>query len=223
MNAGSHLRGQQLAAEVARRLAEAIPEAIYELRAETPLQLLIATILAAQSADKQVNSVTETLFEKYPTLDDFADCELEDLQADLSRLGSYRNKAKNVRNTCRLLREQHEGVVPQSVDELVELPGVGRKTAHVVLGNAFGIPSGIVVDTHVGRVARRLGLTESQKPEAVEAELNSLVPQKQWIEWSNRVVLHGRRVCKARQPACSTCCLEDICPRIGVDSEAGSA
>jgi endonuclease-3 len=188
------------------------PEARTELDWSNPLQLLVATILSAQTTDVQVNRVTESLFSKYRTAEDYADAYPEELEEDIRPTGFYRNKARSLRGMARALVEEHGGEVPRTMYELVALPGVGRKTANVVLGNAFGSNEGIVVDTHVRRVSGRLGLTEDSDPVKVEQELMRLVPERDWTIFSHLLILHGRRTCKARKPDCPNCILNDICP-----------
>ena len=200
------------APEVTARLKAEYPDASTELDWSNPLELLVATILSAQTTDVQVNRVTESLFSKYRTAEDYADSTPDELEEDIRPTGFYRNKARSLRGMARALVEEHGGEVPRTMSELVALPGVGRKTANVVLGNAFGLNEGIVVDTHVRRVSGRLGLTESSDPVKVEQELMRLVPERDWTIFSHLLILHGRRTCKARKPDCPNCILNDICP-----------
>jgi endonuclease-3 len=188
------------------------PDARTELDWSNPLELLVATILSAQTTDVQVNRVTESLFSKYRTAEDYADSTPDELEEDIRPTGFYRNKARSLRGMASALVEEHGGEVPRTMSELVALPGVGRKTANVVLGNAFGTNEGIVVDTHVRRVSGRLGLTESSDPVKIEQELMRLVPEGDWTTFSHLLILHGRRTCKARKPDCPNCLLNDICP-----------
>jgi endonuclease-3 len=188
------------------------PDARTELDWSNPLELLVATILSAQTTDVQVNRVTESLFSKYRTAEDYADSTPDELEEDIRPTGFYRNKARSLRSMASALVEEHGGEVPRTMPELVALPGVGRKTANVVLGNAFGTNEGIVVDTHVRRVSGRLGLTESSDPVKIEQELMRLVPEGDWTIFSHLLILHGRRTCKARKPDCPNCILNDICP-----------
>jgi endonuclease-3 len=188
------------------------PDASTELDWSNPLELLVATILSAQTTDVQVNRVTESLFSKYRTAEDYADSTPDELEEDIRPTGFYRNKARSLRAMASALVEEHGGEVPRTMSELVALPGVGRKTANVVLGNAFGVNEGIVVDTHVRRVSGRLGLTESRDPVKIEQELMRLVPEGDWTIFSHLLILHGRRTCKARKPDCPNCILNDICP-----------
>jgi len=200
------------ASKVTARLKTEYPDARTELVWSNPLELLVATILSAQTTDVQVNRVTEKLFSKYRTAEDYADSSLDELEENIRPTGFYRNKARSLRGMARALVEEHGGEVPRTMSELVTLPGVGRKTANVVLGNAFGINEGIVVDTHVRRVSDRLGLTESSDPAKIEQELMRLVPEGDWTNFSHLLILHGRRTCKARKPDCPNCILNDICP-----------
>jgi endonuclease-3 len=188
------------------------PDARTELDWKSPLELLVATILSAQTTDVSVNGVTKTLFEKYHTAADYAGADPAELEEDIRPSGFYRNKARSLRGMARALVEEHAGEVPRTMRELVALPGVGRKTANVVLGNAFGVDEGIVVDTHVRRVSNRLGLTEKQDPEKIEQDLIRMVPQEDWTVFSHLLIFHGRRICKARKPDCPNCVLNDVCP-----------
>ncbi len=200
------------ASEVIARLKAEYPDARTELDWSNPLELLVATILSAQTTDVQVNRVTESLFAKYRKAEDYADAALDVLEEDIRPTGFYRNKARSLRGMARALVEEHGGEVPRTMPELVALPGVGRKTANVVLGNAFGTNEGIVVDTHVRRVSNRLGLTESQDPVKIEQDLMRSVPEDDWTIFSHLLILHGRRTCKARKPDCPNCVLNHICP-----------
>ena len=193
-------------------LQAAYPDAHCELDHRSPLELLIATILSAQCTDKQVNIVTANLFKKYRRAADYFVVPLEELQEDIKRIGLFRNKAKSIQNCCRALVESNGGNVPKTMDALVALAGVGRKTANVVLGNAFGINEGIVVDTHVGRLARRLGLTAEKTPEKIELALQKLVPVADWTMLSHWLIFHGRRRCSARKPECAECEIAPLCP-----------
>jgi endonuclease III len=200
------------AQEVVARLKSEYPDARTELDWSNPLELLVATMLSAQTTDVQVNRVTQSLFAKYHTAKDYAEADPEELEEDLRPTGFYRNKARSLRNMAGALVEEHEGEVPSTMRELVALPGVGRKTANVVLGNAFGVDEGIVVDTHVRRVSGRLGLTQNKDPEKIERDLMKIVPERDWTVFSHLLILHGRRTCKARKPDCPNCALNDICP-----------
>src|SRR5262245_29340720 len=198
--------------QIIRALKERYPEATCALNHTNPLELLIATILSAQCTDERVNIVTSTLFRKYRKAEDYLAVPREQLERDINSVTFFRNKAKSIQEACRLLIEKHNGQVPQTLEELVELPGVGRKTANVVLGTAFGIPTGVVVDTHVARLSQRLGLTKNKQPEKIEVDLIELLPKKDWIDFSHRLIWHGRRVCQARKPMCEKCSLETFCP-----------
>jgi endonuclease-3 len=203
---------KQRTKKIIARLRKAYPDAHCSLNYSSPLELLVATILSAQCTDERVNLVTADLFRKYRKAEDFISVEPTELEQDIRSTGFYRNKAKAIQGACRLIVEQHGGRVPSTLDELLELPGVARKTANVVLGNAFGIRSGVVVDTHVGRLSQRLGLTRHEQPEKIERDLIELVPQKEWVDFSHLLIYHGRAVCKARKPECANCVLEDLCP-----------
>ena len=207
---------KQYAAKIAGILREHYPDAKCELDYQTPLQLLIATILSAQCTDDRVNLVTKSLFRKYPDAAAYANAPQKDLEREIQSTGFYHNKAKSIQSCCQSLLERYDGQVPHDIEKMIELPGIGRKTANVVLGTAFGIASGIVVDTHVTRVSQRLGLTQEKNPEKIEQDLLRQFPRKEWIAISNRMVHHGRYVCTARKPQCDTCPLGSICPRIGV-------
>jgi len=195
------------------------PEAHCELDHKSPLELLIATILSAQCTDKRVNIVTQDLFKRYRSAADYANAPLAELEQAIRTTGFFRNKARNIKAACQALVEKHGGKVPQTMEELIQLGGVGRKTANVVLGNAFGVNVGVVVDTHVARLSYRLGLTKQKTPEKIERELMSLVPQPQWTLFSHWLIWHGRRRCFARKPDCAHCEVLKWCPRIGVKQE----
>ena len=197
-------------------LQAAYPDAHCELNFNNPLQLLIATILSAQCTDKRVNLVTAELFVKYRSAKDFANTELAELEQAVKTTGFFRNKAKNIQACCRALVDKHGGEVPRTMAELTALAGVGRKTANVVLGNAFNINVGIVVDTHVTRLANRLGLTPQSDAVKIESELMTLVPRAQWTLFSHWLIWHGRRRCGARKPDCAGCEIAKLCPRVGL-------
>ncbi|QYJ15728.1 Endonuclease III [Rubrobacter xylanophilus DSM 9941] len=205
--------------EVIARLKKEYPDARTALNWSNPLELLVAVILSAQCTDERVNRVTEQLFRKYRTAEDYAGAPLEELEEDIRPTGFYRNKAKALQGMARALLERHGGEVPRTMQELVALPGVGRKTANVVLGNAFGINEGVVVDTHVRRVSRRLGLTGSEDPEKIERDLLPQIPEEERTLFAHLLIFHGRRVCKARRPDCPRCVLNDICPSSGLSGE----
>jgi endonuclease-3 len=185
------------------------------LNYSNPLELLIATILSAQCTDKRVNIVTGELFKKYRTAADYANARSAELEQDIKTTGFFRNKTKSIQACCRALVERHNGEVPRTMEELTQLRGVGRKTANVVLGNAFNINEGVVVDTHVGRLSQRLGLTKQKDPEKIEQELMKLVPQEHWTMFSHWLIWHGRRRCYARNPDCPNCEIKKLCPSAG--------
>ena len=192
------------------------PDAECALNYRTPLELLIATILSAQCTDVRVNIVTPALFQKYPSPSALARAPLSNIEKMIYSTGFYRSKARNIKNTCSRLVQEFESEVPKSMEQLLRLPGVARKTANVVLGTAYGVVSGVVVDTHVYRITHRLGLTTGTTPEKVENDLMRLIPSKEWINFSHRVIHHGRQVCLARNPRCDICVLEKQCHKIGV-------
>jgi endonuclease III len=206
---------RQLTRQLARGLAKLYPDAHCALIHENPLQLLIATILSAQCTDVRVNLVTPALFARYADAQAFADADPAELETAIQSTGFFRNKARSIQACCKLLVEKHGGQVPGTMEELVPLPGIGRKTANVVLGNAFDVP-GITVDTHVGRLSQRMGLTKQFDAEKIERDLMELVPRKNWTMFSHRMIFHGRQVCHARKPNCDSCTLATVCPKIGV-------
>ncbi len=197
---------------IQERLRATYPDAHCELDYNNPLELLVATILSAQCTDKQVNIVTRSLFQKYRSAGDYAAVPLSELEEDVRRIGLYRNKAKNIQACCRKLLDRHGGAVPETMEALVELDGVGRKTANVVLGNAFHKNHGIVVDTHVARLSGRLGLTNETEPVKIEQALMRLTPRENWAMLSHWLIWHGRRRCDARRPACASCEILELCP-----------
>lgn len=208
----------QRAEQVSTELARLYPDAHCALTYQTPFQLLIATILSAQCTDKMVNKVTPILFATYPDAAAMAQAIQQDVEAIIQPTGFFRNKASNIIACAQALMRDHAGQVPPSLDALVQLPGVGRKTANVVLGNAFDIP-GMVVDTHIGRLSRRLGLTRQADPVKVEAELMKLFPADQWTILGHRLIFHGRQVCDARKPRCEQCTMKAFCPKKGVSAQ----
>jgi endonuclease-3 len=197
--------------KIIARLKKAYPDAKCSLNHSNPLELLIATILSAQCTDERVNIVTADLFRKYRTCSDYLKVPTSELQEDIRTTGFFRNKTKSIQGVCKMLSKNGDRV-PSTIEELLELPGVARKTANVVLGNAFGIASGVVVDTHVSRLSQRLGLTRNKQPEKIERDLVELVPKKDWIDFSHLLIYHGRRICKARKPLCEDCVVEKYCP-----------
>ena len=203
----SHLRAQRLVT----RLETAYPDAKCALTFSNPLQLLIATILSAQSTDKTVNSVTPALFKRYRTADQFANADPAELEKLIHSSGFFRTKARHIQEACRIIAEKFHGKVPQTMEELLELPGVARKTANVVLGVAFNQADGVVVDTHVQRISRRLELSKETRPEKIEQDLMRIIPKQKWILFSHLLIHHGRAVCSALRPKCAVCPIEDLC------------
>lgn len=199
-------------AEVIRRLSRAYPDAHCALNHTSPFELLVATILSAQCTDVRVNIVTADLFRKYRGPGDFLNVAQAELERDVHSTGFFRNKAKNIQAACTRIIEEFGGEVPRTMDELLTLGGVARKTANVVLGNAFGIAAGVVVDTHVSRLSQRLGLTKNKTPEKIERDLIRLVPKEHWVMFPHWLITHGRQICIARKPRCKECVLADICP-----------
>ena len=202
--------------EIIKRLKRAYPDAHCALDHTNAFELLIATILSAQCTDERVNLVTAGLFRKYRTPQDYLAAGQEELAADIRSINFYNTKSKNIQAACQKLVDHFKGEIPQTMEELLTLNGVARKTANVVLGNAFGIASGVVVDTHVARLSQRLGLTQETAAEKIEKDLSALVERKNWVMFPHWLISHGRAVCNARKPRCSECVLSDICPKIGV-------
>ena len=200
------------AAKIVSLLKKSYPDVRCSLNHASPLELLVATILSAQCTDERVNVVTADLFRKYRRAEDYTKVSQEELEQDIRSTGFFRNKAKAIQGACRMLVEKYNGRVPETMEELLELPGVARKTANVVLGNAYGLASGVVVDTHVSRLSQRLGLSTEEHPEKIERDLCALIPRKQWIDFSHLLIAHGRAVCKARAPLCAECFLVELCP-----------
>jgi endonuclease III len=196
---------------ILKKLQEAYPEAVCELKHQNAFQLLISTILSAQCTDVRVNQVTQTLYSKYPDANAFAYANPAELEQDIRPTGFFRNKTKSIMGASRKIVEEFSGEVPRTIDEILTLPGVARKTANVVLGTAFGIPSGVVVDTHVQRISGRLDLTKNEHPKQIEQDLMKIIPQGDWIRFSHQIIWHGRRVCVARKPRCIDCNLERVC------------
>lgn len=206
---------KQRALEILARLKALYPDAKCSLDFETPVQLLVATILSAQCTDERVNKVTPELFRRFPDAESFASADLTEIQELVKSTNFYRNKAKNIQAACRMIMEKYGGEVPQTMEDLLTLPGVARKTSNVVLANAFGINMGVTVDTHVKRLCYRLGLTKHSDPVKVEQDLIKLLPRPDWENWSIRLIYHGRAVCNARKPLCDRCAFADLCPSIG--------
>jgi len=202
--------------EIIRLLEQEYGEATCALHHDGAYQLLVATILSAQCTDARVNMVTPALFRRYPDAQAMAEADLDELQEIIRSTGFFRNKSKSLHGSARRLVDEFDGEVPSNMPDLLKLPGVARKTANVVLGTAYGIASGVVVDTHVGRLSRRLGLTRQKTPEKVEKDLMGMIPRDEWINFAHRLIHHGRRVCQARRPRCEECAFADLCPRIGL-------
>jgi endonuclease-3 len=212
MNAG------EMTLEVIKRLKKEYPELKTALRFKTPFELLVATMLSAQTTDVQVNKVTEMLFKKYKSIEDYADAPLDALQKDISSINFFRNKAKNIKAAAEMIVEKFHSTVPKTMDRLTELPGVARKTANIALSNAFGINEGIAVDTHVKRLSFRLGLTKSDDPVKIERELMAFTPKAEWGNITHLLIFHGRKVCQAKKPNHGECVLYDICPSKNIGS-----
>ena len=202
-----YLRAEQIYA----RLEAAYPDAKCALNHSNPLQLLVATILSAQSTDKMVNTISPALFKKYRTAKDFANADTAELEAMIHSSGFFRNKAKSIKGATRIIADEYGGKVPDEMDELLKLPGVARKTANVVLGVAYGKAEGVVVDTHVQRLARRLDFSKEERPDRIEQDLMQVIPKDKWIQFSHQIIWHGRRVCQARKPKCTECNMESLC------------
>ena len=207
-----YLEPKARALKVMELLEREYSDAEIALEYTNPLQLLIATILSAQATDEQINAITPKLFKKYKTAEDYANADLTELEQYIKSSGFYHNKAKNIKNCCKKLVEKFHSKVPKTMTELLELPGVGRKTANIVLANAFGVVEGVAVDTHVGRLAQRLGISESGDPKKIEADLMKIVPKDKWMRITDLLIFHGRRVCTAKKPNCAGCVLNKICP-----------
>jgi len=207
-----YLKPKDRVSKITALLEKEYSDAKIALHYANPLELLIATILSAQCTDERVNIVTKQLFKKYTKAEDYANADLAELEQDIRSTGFYRNKAKHLKNCCQLLVAKHRSQVPRTMAELLELPGVARKTANIVLTNAYGIIEGIAVDTHVRRLAQRLGLTENDTPDKIEADLMRLVPRANWMRITDLLIFHGRRVCAAKKPQCTACVLNRFCP-----------
>lgn len=198
--------------EILRRLKKIYPETKTALRFNTPFELLVATILSAQTTDIHVNKVTETLFKKYKNIKDYANVSLDELQRDISSINFYKTKAKNIHNIAKIIVEKYNSKVPDKMDELLTLPGVARKTANIILANAYGKNEGIAVDTHVKRLSRLLGLTKNDDPTKIEQDLMAVTPKKEWSNLSHLLIFHGRNICQAKKPKHKDCVLYDLCP-----------
>ncbi|MBK1989890.1 endonuclease III [Sphaerospermopsis aphanizomenoides BCCUSP55] len=207
------LSKKQRALEILSRLHHLYPDATCSLNYETPVQLLVATILSAQCTDERVNKVTPGLFRRFPDAESLANADILELEELVRSTGFYRNKAKNIKAACQMIVKDFNSIVPNKMEELLKLPGVARKTGNVVLAHAYGINAGVTVDTHVKRLSQRLGLTKNTEPIGIEKDLMQLLPQPEWENWSIRLIYHGRAVCKARSPGCDMCELADLCPQ----------
>jgi endonuclease-3 len=207
-----YLEPKARALKIIELLEKEHPDAKVALHYKNPLELLVATILSAQATDEQINVITPKLFQKYKTAEDYANAELTELEQDIKSSGFYHNKAKNLKNSAKLLVEKYNSQVPKTMEELVELPGVARKTANIVLFNAYGVTAGVAVDTHVRRLAQRLGLTENSGQNKIEKDLMNIVPKNKWMRITDLLIFHGRHVCDARKPRCDVCVLNKICP-----------
>ncbi|MFO7143143.1 endonuclease III [Arthrospira sp. PCC 8006] len=212
MSSHEHHKLRHRALEVLVRLKRLYPDAACTLNYETPLQLLVATILSAQCTDERVNQVTPALFKRFPDAFSLGTADLQELETLVRSTGFYRNKARHIKESSRIITEKFGGEVPKRMEQLLELPGVARKTANVVMANAYGINMGVTVDTHVRRLSQRLGLTQHQDPVRIERDLMQVLPQPDWENWSIRLIYHGREICTARNPACYNCQLSDLCP-----------
>ncbi len=212
----SNVQLKQRALAIVARLGQDYPEIRHPLDFENPLQCTIATILSAQCTDARVNMVTPALFRKYPTIEAFANASQEELENDIRSTGFFRNKATAIRKCCAAILEKHGGQVPDTMEELLQLDGIGRKTANCVLGNAYGKPA-VMVDTHVKRLSYRMGLTSHTDPDKIEFDIKALLPENQWMTASHLLIIHGRRICKSRNPQCTGCSIYDLCQRNGLD------
>jgi len=207
-----YLAPKERALKVIELLKKEHRDAKIALNYSNPLELLVATILSAQATDEQINKITPSLFKKYKTAEDFANADLQELEQDIKSSGFYRNKARNIKNCCKMLVEKYNSQVPRTMDELLELPGVARKTANIVLANAYGVIEGVAVDTHVRRVAQRLGLSDHDDPAKIELDLMKIVPKDKWMRITDLLIFHGRQVCTAKKPNCAGCVLNKTCP-----------
>ena len=212
MKRSNDLEPEERALKIIQLLEKVHPDAKIALNYANPLELLVATMLSAQTTDERVNIVTKLLFKKYKSPEDYAKANLQELEQDVRSTGFYHNKAKNLQKACQLLVEKYHGQIPNTMEELVELPGVARKTANIVLYNAYGVTAGIAVDTHVRRLAQRLGLTENEDQDKIELDLMKLVPKDKWMHLTDLLIFHGRRVCTAKKPNCAGCVLNKMCP-----------
>lgn len=207
-----YLEPRQRILKIIEHLEKLYPNAKTALNWSNPLELLVATILSAQTTDVQINIVTKTLFKKYKTAEDYANVDIKELEQDIHSTGFYHNKARNLKGCCQLLVNKFNGQVPGTMDELLELPGVARKTANIVLYNAYGVTAGIAVDTHVNRLSQRLGLTQQKDQNKIEQDLMAITPKEKWMPLTDLLIFHGRQVCMAKKPKCDVCVLSKICP-----------
>jgi endonuclease-3 len=207
-----YLEPKARALKIIELLEKEHPDAKIALHYSNPLELLVATMLSAQSTDETINKVTKTLFKKYTKPADYANSDLKELERDIRSTGFYHNKARNLKNSAKMLVEKYNSKVPETMKELIKLPGVARKTANIVLNNAYGVIAGVAVDTHVRRLAQRIGLTENKDPNKIEKDLMSIVPKDKWMRITDLLIFHGRRVCTAKKPNCAGCALNKICP-----------
>lgn len=211
-NSNTYLDDKTRTLKITDLLEKEHPDAKIALEYPNTLELLIATILSAQCTDERVNKVTKTLFKKYKKAEDYANADLKELEQDIKPTGFYRNKAKNIKKCCQMLIEKYNSQVPKTMKEMLELPGVGRKTANIVLANAYNVVEGIAVDTHVHRLAKRLGLTNNEDQDKIEADLMKIVPREKWMRFADLLIFHGRRICNAKKPKCEICVLKSLCP-----------
>ena len=195
-------------------LSKAYPNAKVALHFSNPLEMLVSTILSAQCTDERVNLVTKDLFKKYKTPEDYAKSEINELEAIIRSAGFYRSKTKNIRNACQIIVEKFDSKVPRTMNELTSLPGIGRKTANIILSNSYGVIEGIAVDTHVARVSKRLGLTNAKEPDKIEQDLMKLIKKELWVSFTYQMIEHGRQICSARKPICNQCLLKRLCPSV---------
>jgi endonuclease-3 len=207
-----YLEPKTRALKIIEQLQKEHQDAKIALHYSNPLELLVATILSAQATDEQINKITPSLFKKYRKAEDYANVDVKELEQDIKSSGFYHNKARNIKNCCKMLVDKYNSKVPKTMDELIELPGVARKTANIVLSNAYGIVAGIAVDTHVRRLAQRLGLTQNDDPNKIETDLMNIVPKEEWMRITDLLIFHGRQVCVAKKPKCDICVLNKICP-----------
>ncbi len=207
-----YLEPKARVAKIIELLEKQYPDAKTALNFANPLEMLVSTMLSAQTTDAQVNKVTQSLFKKYHTPEDYANADIKELEQDIHSTGFYHNKARNLQNCCRMLVEKFHSQVPKTMEELLELPGVARKTANIVLNNSFGIVAGVAVDTHVHRLSQRLGLTENDDAAKIEQDLMQITPKEKWMKLTDLLIFHGRQVCTAKKPKCDVCVLNKICP-----------